>query len=103
MQEHYCLANSIGEDKANVVFNNATQKVIKDAFKHAHYIFVASYYTGEFTSLLHAGVEVIDFLIWHANVFFLHAGVEAVDEAHTSPWDLSDQGAAPSREDRLVG
>jgi hypothetical protein len=51
MQEHYCLADSIGEDKANVVFNNATQKVIKDAFKHAHYIFVASYYTGEFTSL----------------------------------------------------
>jgi hypothetical protein len=57
------LADSIGEDKANVVFNNATQKVIKDAFKDAHYIFVASYYTGEFTSLLHAGVEVIDFLI----------------------------------------
>jgi hypothetical protein len=40
MQEHYRLADSISEDKANLIFNNATQKVIKDAFKHAHCIFV---------------------------------------------------------------
>jgi hypothetical protein len=26
---------------------------------------------------------------------FLHASVEAIDEAHLGPWDLSDQGAAP--------
>jgi hypothetical protein len=25
----------------------------------------------------------------------MHAGVEAGDEAHPGPWDLSDQGAAP--------
>jgi hypothetical protein len=28
---------------------------------------------------------------------FLHAGVEAGDEAHPGPRDLSDQGAAPSK------
>jgi hypothetical protein len=44
MQEHYCLVSGISEDEAYLVFNNATQKVIKDAFKHAHCISVASYY-----------------------------------------------------------
>jgi hypothetical protein len=39
------LADGISEDEANLVFNNATWKVIKDAFKHAHCISVASYYT----------------------------------------------------------
>jgi hypothetical protein len=32
-------------DDVNRVFNNATWKVIKDAFKHAHCISVAPYYT----------------------------------------------------------
>jgi hypothetical protein len=32
-------------DRANLVFNNAARKVIKDAFKHAHCISVASYYS----------------------------------------------------------
>jgi hypothetical protein len=44
MQEHYRLADGVGEE-ANLVFNNARQKVIKDTFNHAHYISVASYYT----------------------------------------------------------
>jgi hypothetical protein len=35
MQEHYRLAGGINEDDANLIFNNATWKVIKDAFKHA--------------------------------------------------------------------
>jgi hypothetical protein len=39
------LADDVSEDEANFVFNNATRKVIKDAFKHTHYISVASYYT----------------------------------------------------------
>jgi hypothetical protein len=30
---------------ASFVFNNVAWKVIKDAFKHAHCIFVATYYT----------------------------------------------------------
>jgi hypothetical protein len=45
MQEHYRLAEGVCEDEANLIINNATCKVIKDAFKHAHCISVASYYT----------------------------------------------------------
>jgi hypothetical protein len=45
MQEHYRLTDSVSEDEANLIFNNATWKVIKDAFKHVHYISVASDYT----------------------------------------------------------
>jgi hypothetical protein len=45
MQEHYCLVDGISEDEANLIFNNAAQKVIKDAFKPTRCISVASYYT----------------------------------------------------------
>jgi hypothetical protein len=45
MQEHYRLADGISEDEVNLIFNNATWKVIKYTFKHAHCIYVASYYT----------------------------------------------------------
>jgi magnesium-transporting ATPase (P-type) len=44
MQEHHRLDDDISEDEANLVFNNATWKVIKDAFKHARYIYVTTYY-----------------------------------------------------------
>jgi hypothetical protein len=54
-------------------------------------------HTGEFTSILHAGVEAIDFFTLTCKCnSFLHACVEAGDEAHSGPRDLSDQGAAPS-------
>jgi hypothetical protein len=45
MQEYYRLADGFSEDEASLVFKNATQKLIKDAFKHARCISVASYYT----------------------------------------------------------
>jgi hypothetical protein len=45
IQEYYRLADGIREDEANLVFNNAAQKVIKDAFKHARCLSIASYYT----------------------------------------------------------
>jgi hypothetical protein len=45
MQKHYRLADNVSEDEANLVFNNVARKVIKDVFKHARCIFVASYYT----------------------------------------------------------
>jgi magnesium-transporting ATPase (P-type) len=45
MQKYYRLVNGVSEDKASLVFNNAALKVIKDAFKHARCIYVASYYT----------------------------------------------------------
>jgi hypothetical protein len=56
-------------------------------------------HAGEFTFLLHAGVEVIDFFtLTYKYNSFLHVGVEAGDETHPGPYDLSDQGAAPSGE-----
>jgi hypothetical protein len=45
IQEHYLLAEGVSENEASLVFNNVAWKVIKDAFKHARCIFVASYYT----------------------------------------------------------
>jgi hypothetical protein len=45
MQEYYRLANCVSEDEANLVFNNATWKVIKDALKHDRCISIATYYT----------------------------------------------------------
>jgi hypothetical protein len=77
--------------------------VIKDAVKHAHCIFVARYYTQ---------VNLLLFYTQMLRLFFftltckcnslLHVVVEAGDEAHPGPWDLSDQGAAPSGARRLV-
>jgi hypothetical protein len=43
--EYNRLADGISEDEANLIFNNASWKVIKDAFKHARCISIASYYT----------------------------------------------------------
>jgi hypothetical protein len=45
MQEHYRLADSISEAEANLIFKNVVQKLIKDAFKDAYCISIASYYT----------------------------------------------------------
>jgi hypothetical protein len=45
MQKHYHLVNSVSEEEANPVFNNAARKMIKDVFKHVRCISVASYYT----------------------------------------------------------
>jgi hypothetical protein len=39
------LVDGVSEDEANLIFNNAACKVIKDAFKHARCISIASYYT----------------------------------------------------------
>jgi hypothetical protein len=41
LQEHYRLADDIREEEANLVFNNVARKVIRDAFKHTHCIYVA--------------------------------------------------------------
>jgi hypothetical protein len=60
-------------------------------------------HAGESTSLLHIGVEVIVFYYDIKCNSLLHAGVEAGDEAHPGPQDLSDHRAAPSGARRLVG
>jgi hypothetical protein len=62
MQEHYRLTDDVTEDEANLMFNNVTRKVIKDAFKHACYIYVASYYTQ--VNLLPFCTQVLKLLIF---------------------------------------
>jgi hypothetical protein len=62
MPEHYRLADDVSEDETNLIFNNATQKVIKDAFKHAHYIFVDSYMH---MTLLPLCMQVLKLLIFY--------------------------------------
>jgi hypothetical protein len=45
MQEHLHLADRVSKAEASLEFNNNAHKVIKDAFKHACCISVATYYT----------------------------------------------------------
>jgi hypothetical protein len=63
MQEHYRLADGVSEDEANLIFNNAARKVIKDTFKHARCIFVASYYMQ--VNLLPFFMQVLKLLIFY--------------------------------------
>jgi hypothetical protein len=63
MQEQYRLADGVSKDEANLVFNNAAWKVIKDAFKHAHCISVASYYMQE--NLCPFCTQVLKLLIFY--------------------------------------
>jgi hypothetical protein len=45
MQEHFRLVEGVSLETANIVFDKATQKVIKDAVKHAHLMSTALYYS----------------------------------------------------------
>jgi hypothetical protein len=62
MQEHYRLADGVSEEEANLIFNNAARKLIKDAFKHANCISVAPYYTQ--VNLLLFCTQVLKLLIF---------------------------------------
>jgi hypothetical protein len=44
-QEHFCLAEDISIDTANIVFDKATWKVIKDTIKHTFLVSTALYYS----------------------------------------------------------
>jgi hypothetical protein len=104
MQEYYHLAEGVSEDETSLIFYNVACKVIKDTFKHARCISVASYYTQ--VNLLLFCTQVLRLLFFTLTCkcnSLLHAGVEARDEAHPDPRDLSNQGAAPSGARRLVG
>jgi hypothetical protein len=43
--EHFCLVEDITLEAANIVFNKAVRKVIKDTVKHACLVFTNLYYT----------------------------------------------------------
>jgi hypothetical protein len=45
MQEHFRLADGVSKAEASSVFINAAWKVIKEVFKNARCISVATYYT----------------------------------------------------------
>jgi hypothetical protein len=44
-QEHFSLMEDVSIEMANIVFNKATQKVIKDTIKHARLVSTALYYS----------------------------------------------------------
>jgi hypothetical protein len=44
-QKHFCLTEGVSEEMANIIFNKATRKVLKDIVKHAHLVSTASYYS----------------------------------------------------------
>jgi hypothetical protein len=103
IQGHYRLAEGISEDEVSLTFNNAAHKVIKDSFKHARCISVGSYNTQ--VSLLLFCTQVLKLLFFSLTYkcnSLLHTDVEAGDEAHPGPRDLSDHGATPSRKRQLV-
>jgi hypothetical protein len=66
MQEHYHLSDGISEDEANLIFNNAAWKVIKDSFKHARCISVTSYYTQ--VNLLLFCTQLLKLLIFYFDI-----------------------------------
>jgi hypothetical protein len=43
--KHFCLTEGVSEEMANIIFNKATRKVLKDIVKHAHLVSTASYYS----------------------------------------------------------
>jgi hypothetical protein len=45
MQEHFRLAEGVSLETANIVFDKATEKVIKDAVKHARLVSTTTYYS----------------------------------------------------------
>jgi hypothetical protein len=98
IREYYRLAEGVSDDEANLIFNNVAPKVIKDAFKHACRISVASYYTQ--VNLLLFCTLVLKLLFFFTLTCkynsLLHVGVEKGNEAHPGPRGLSDQGAALS-------
>jgi hypothetical protein len=57
------LPDDVSEEEGNLVFNNPTHKVIKDAFKDARCISVASYYTQ--VNLLPFYTQVLKLLIFY--------------------------------------
>jgi hypothetical protein len=44
-QEHFCLAEGVSLEMANIVFDEVARKVIKDAIKHACLVSTTSYYS----------------------------------------------------------
>jgi hypothetical protein len=74
-------------EAANIVFDKVTQKVIKDAVKHAHLVTNALYYSEVLYHLLYL---MTDFYLMITFVVLL-AGDEAVNKATSGTKHLPDQ------------
>jgi hypothetical protein len=59
-QEHFCLAEGINLETANIVFDKVVRKVIKDAVKHARLMSTAFYYS-----------QVLYHLLYLMTIFYL--------------------------------
>jgi hypothetical protein len=97
-KEHFCLTEGVSLEMANIVFDKAARKVIKDTIKHACLVSTALYYSQVLRHLLYL-MTIFDFII----IFVvLLAGAEAADKAQPDTRHLPDQGVAASREGRLA-
>jgi hypothetical protein len=56
VQELYCLHEGVSKDDVSLVFNNSTQKVIKDAIKHARYQSITYYYMCEMRQSMNTNI-----------------------------------------------
>jgi hypothetical protein len=93
-QEHFHLAEDISIEMANIVFDKAMRKVIKDVVKHAYHVSAALYYS---QLLKHSLYLIINYYLITTFVVLV-IGAEAVDKAQSGMRHLLDQGATPSRE-----
>jgi hypothetical protein len=84
----------ISLEVANIVFDKAAQKVIKDAIKHSFLVSTALYYSDV---LYHSSYLMTNFYLITTFVV-LPTGDEAVDKATTCTKHLPDQGATTSGE-----
>jgi hypothetical protein len=93
-EEHFCLTEGVSLEMANIVFDKAARKVIKDTVKHACLVSTALYYSQVLRHLLYL-MTICDFII----IFIvLLTGAEAADKAQPDTRHLPDQEVAASRE-----
>jgi hypothetical protein len=75
-QEHFHLVEGISIEMANIVFDKAVQKVIKDVVKHPHLVSTALYYSQVLNHLLYLMINY-----YLVTIFVVLAGVEVADKA----------------------
>jgi hypothetical protein len=98
-QEHFCLAKCVSSEAANIAFDIAVQKVIKDIIKLDCLVSTALYYT----EVLYHSLYLMNIFYCLTTIVVLLAGDEAIDKAKSNVTHIPDQGAAPSREGCLAG
>jgi hypothetical protein len=88
------LTEGVSLETANIVFDKAVRKVIKNIVKHARLVSTVLIYSQVMYHLLYL---MINFYLITTFVVLL-AGAEAADKATSGTCHLPDQGAVASRE-----